>query len=139
MLGKGIYMFKEVSIHTKELMELIDITDVLEKFKEEHQMQDGVLTVFVPHTTAGITINENADPTVKRDIIYKLREMVPVSDDYRHLEGNSHAHVKSTIYGVSESIIVHKGELMLGTWQGVYFCEFDGPRERKIYLKYQGN
>ena len=98
-------------------------------------MNDGLVTVFVPHTTAGVTINEHADPSVVEDILMELDKTIPLNDNYRHLEGNSAAHIKSSMMGASLTIIVESGRLVLGTWQGIFFCEFDGPRSRKCFLK----
>jgi secondary thiamine-phosphate synthase enzyme len=94
-----------------------------------------VVFLFVPHTTAALTINENADPDVVRDMIMELNKIVPMDDGYRHGEGNSAAHIKSTLVGASETVLIEDGEPVLGTWQGIYFCEFDGPRRRKLHLK----
>jgi len=98
--------------------------------------QEGICCLFVPHTTAGITINENADPDVVRDMIIQLNKVIPFADDYKHLEGNSAAHIKASLMGFSQNLIIHQGSLALGTWQGIYFCEFDGPRTRKLYVKF---
>ena len=98
-------------------------------------MKDGICTVFIPHTTAAVTINENADPDVVRDLIMELNKIVPWEDGYHHAEGNSAAHLKSSMTGFSQQIIIEDGRLVLGTWQGIYFCEFDGPRHRKVYVK----
>lgn len=127
-------MIREISVETKKKNELIDITPEIEKNLEK--VDEGILQVFVPHTTAAVTINENADPDVKRDILKKLGEIVPENDDYLHAEGNSDGHIKSTIVGVSETLIVKNSKVLLGTWQSIFFCEFDGPRKRKIILKY---
>jgi secondary thiamine-phosphate synthase enzyme len=114
---------------------MIDITQQLEGTLYQSQVTDGILVVFVPHTTAGVTINENADPHVTRDILLGLREAFPDRQEFRHSEGNSFAHLRSSAVGSSVTIIVKDGSLVLGTWQGVYFCEFDGPRSRKYYVK----
>jgi secondary thiamine-phosphate synthase enzyme len=100
--------------------------------------QDGVLTIFVPHTTAGVTINENADPDVARDMESFTDQLIPQSNQFRHSEGNSDAHIKSSFYGSSVQVIVRNGKMWLGTWQGIYFCEFDGPRQREVYLAFTG-
>jgi secondary thiamine-phosphate synthase enzyme len=121
-----------VTTHQRE--ELIDITDQVHSAIREHAWNNGILTVFCPHTTAAITINENADPDVQVDIINSLNKIVPRRGDYQHTEGNSDGHVKSSLVGASEQIIVQSNEMVLGTWQGIYFCEFDGPRRRMVHL-----
>ena len=98
-------------------------------------MKSGICHVFTPHTTAAITINENADPDVPKDIIMKLDKIIPLNDNYRHIEGNSAAHIKSSLVGASEMVIIENGNLVLGTWQSIFFCEFDGPRTRKVLVK----
>lgn len=126
---------KTISIKTKRRNEMLDITSIVYKAVKESGMKDGVCYVFVPHTTAGITINENADEDVKTDIINTLSKLIPYKDDYMHTEGNSDAHVKALLVGNMVTVIVHEGKLVLGTWQGLFFCEFDGPRNRKIIIK----
>jgi secondary thiamine-phosphate synthase enzyme len=128
-------MTKEVSVKTSSRVELIDITHLVEKVVSESKIKSGLCTVYVPHTTAAVTINENADPSVRRDIIAELNKVIPFDDNYSHVEGNSAAHIKASIIGPSESILIDKGSLVLGTWQGIYFCEFDGPRSRKVIVK----
>lgn len=123
------------NVKTNRRSELIDITDEVASAVREFGVTDGIVTVFVPHTTAGITINENADPDVVRDILMKLDQLVPQNDGYRHVEGNSEGHIKASMMGFSTQIIVEGGRLQLGTWQGIYFCEFDGPRTRKVWVK----
>ena len=125
---------KQISIQTKKQNVYVDIT---EKVKKEITIDDGVVTVFCPHTTAGVAINENADPSVEKDILQKLKDLVPEGDGYDHLEGNSDSHIKTVMTGSSEQVIVEDGELQLGTWQGIFFCEYDGPRTRKIWIKEQ--
>ena len=115
--------------------EMIDITGRIRALLKESKMRSGICHVFVPHTTAAVTINENADPDVPRDILMELDKIVPLNDHYRHGEGNSAAHIKSSLVGASEMIFVDDGELVLGTWQSVFFCEFDGPRTRKVIVK----
>ena len=128
-------MFKKLSIKTNNKVELIDITTKIQNAVKETELKSGLLQIHIPHTTAAVTINENADPDVKADIKKEINEIVPFNDNYAHLEGNSAAHIKSSLFGVYQSIIVENQKLVLGTWQGIYFCEFDGPRTRNIYLK----
>ena len=117
-------------------MEMIDITHSIKKDLKQAHVQEGIVIVYTPHTTAGITINENADPDVVRDMLNGFERTFPTyHDDYRHFEGNSHAHMKSTVFGPSQTLIIHNGELLLGVWQSVYLCEFDGPRCRTFYVK----
>lgn len=124
----------EFEISTRAKEEFIDMTSRVRKIIEDSGIRTGICTVFVPHTTAGVTINENADPSVQSDILNTLRTMVPETLPYSHMEGNSPAHVKASLMGSSAQIIINEGELVLGTWQGIYFCEFDGPRRRKVYI-----
>ena len=125
---------KEISLETNSRVEMIDITAAVQKASGEEKIEDGVCLVYTPHTTAAVTINENADPDVPRDILAALDRAVPLSANYRHTEGNSAAHVKSSMIGASELIIIEKGRLVLGTWQSIFFCEFDGPRTRKVLI-----
>jgi secondary thiamine-phosphate synthase enzyme len=125
---------KILTIQTHSREDLIDITDQIKESVNESGTQTGICCVYVPHTTAGVTINENADPSVKADILMALRKIVPDSLPYTHAEGNSPAHVKSSLVGPSLSIIIENGNLALGTWQGIIFCEFDGPRRRKLFI-----
>lgn len=122
-----------IQTHTRE--ELIDITPKVRDAIESFGVKSGICLVYVPHTTAGVTINENADPSVKEDILMTLGSVVPDSLPYTHAEGNSPAHVKATLAGSSISVIVENGHPALGTWQGIFFCEFDGPRSRKVSIK----
>jgi len=126
---------REIEIKTKTRNELVDITQQVEKVVEEAGITEGICVVVVPHTTAAVTINENADPSVKADIIAKLGTLVPAGDRYHHREGNADAHIKAALVGTSESILVQGGKLALGTWQGVFFCEFDGPRQRQVWVR----
>lgn len=128
-------MLKTLSVKTSKRVELLDITHLIEKVVAESGIKSGLCTLFVPHTTAAVTINENADPSVKSDIVNELNKVIPFDDNYSHLEGNSAAHIKSSLFGPSETIIVDGGRLALGTWQGICFCEFDGPRSRKLMVK----
>lgn len=129
-------MIFEIELNTKKGSEFIDITEIVREKVAKADISDGICVIFVPHTTAGVTINENADPDVVKDILSTFDKMVPLSDtDYRHSEGNSAAHIKSSLLGSSATIIIENGQLKLGTWQGIYFCEFDGPRRRKVWIK----
>lgn len=128
-------MIKTLSVKTSSRVELIDITHLVEKVVAESKIKSGLCTVYVPHTTAGVTINENADPSVKSDIVKELNKVIPFDDNYSHLEGNAAAHIKSSMVGASETILIDGGSLLLGTWQGICFCEFDGPRSRKVIVK----
>ena len=128
-------MLIKLDIITNAHTEMKDITRLIRKAVTDSGVKDGICTVFVPHTTAAITINENADPDVVRDFTKEINKIVPWEDGYHHAEGNSAAHLKSSMIGFSEQLIIDKGRLVLGTWQGIYFCEFDGPRHRKLYLK----
>jgi secondary thiamine-phosphate synthase enzyme len=137
-MGLNINTFTEITLYSKQRVEFIDLTAEINLTLKECSINEGICSVFVPHTTAGLTINENADPDVKHDIINFLNKLVPFSGEYRHLEGNSDAHIKASLMGPSLTIPVHHAKLALGTWQGVYFCEFDGPRKRKVYIKIIG-
>ena len=123
----------DVKTHSKD--EVVDITSSVKNIITNSQVKSGICFIYVPHTTAGITINENADPTVKSDILMALNDIVPDSLPYRHMEGNSPGHVKSTLVGCTASVLINNGILALGTWQGIFFCEFDGPRNRKVFVK----
>ncbi len=126
-----------LQVKTSSRTDMTDITPMVQEEVSNRGVQDGICIVYVPHTTAGITINEGADPAVCQDIMAKLNEMVPRDAGYRHREGNSDSHIKASLMGSSVSLLVEKGRLVLGTWQKVYFCEFDGPRSRKVYVKVQ--
>jgi len=125
----------EIILRSTRNVEFIDITSRVQEAVSASGVKEGICLVYVPHTTAGVTINENADPSVVADLIDKLSELVPQSSAYRHREGNAPGHIKSTLVGCSVSIPVSGGKLMLGTWQGVFFCEFDGPRERRVIIR----
>lgn len=127
-------MIKEFSIKTNKRNEFLDITSQVEETVKD--VKEGTAIVYIPHTTAAVTINENADPDVKSDILKKLSHLIPESDNYQHAEGNSDAHVKASLVGTSETVIIKNGKLVLGTWQGIFFCEFDGPRTRKFIIQY---
>jgi len=124
-----------LTVKTHDRTELIDVTSEIDQLVKKSGIDQGLCMVYVPHTTAGVTINESADPSVKTDMLMVLNQMVPWEANYRHLEGNSPAHVKSTLVGASELIAIEKGRLVLGTWQGIFFCEFDGPRNRKLHVR----
>ena len=126
-------MIKQFTIKTSKRNEFIDITTMVQDIVGE--ISEGVATVFTPHTTTGITINENADPDVPRDILQKLESLVPQRDNYSHMEGNSDAHIKASLFGSSVRVIVKDCQLLLGIWQSIFFCEFDGPRTRKFYVQ----
>ena len=126
---------KEIDIQTNNKSEMIDITSIVQNVVSKEKAVTGICVIFVPHTTAAITINENADPDVPRDIIAALGKVVPFDAAYRHMEGNSAAHVKSTLVGSSQVVLIENSRLVLGTWQSIFFCEFDGPRTRKILIK----
>jgi secondary thiamine-phosphate synthase enzyme len=125
---------QEIHLQTNSRIEMIDITASVQAVIDSEKISKGLCIIFSPHTTAAITVNENADPDVPRDIIVALDRVVPLSANYRHAEGNSAAHVKSSLVGASELVIIEKGRLVLGTWQSILFCEFDGPRSRKILI-----
>jgi secondary thiamine-phosphate synthase enzyme len=132
-------MINNLSVRTNSRSELNDITRQVQSVISASEIKTGLCQVFVPHTTAGVTINENADPDVKHDIIRALDEAVPWENNYRHMEGNSAAHLKASMMGFSVSIPVNNGALVLGTWQCVYFCEFDGPRSRNVIVNVLGS
>jgi secondary thiamine-phosphate synthase enzyme len=124
-----------LSIKSSKKTQFIDITSDIQKIVSDSGIGEGFVMVFIPHTTAGITINENADPAVKSDMLMVLNKIIPENENYRHLEGNSPAHLKSTLVGASEMVSIEKGRLCLGTWQAIFFCEFDGPRTRKVHVR----
>jgi len=126
---------KIIRLRTGRRNELVDITDEIRRLVKESGVREGICVLFCPHTTAGLTINENADPSVKLDISQHLSELVPERKDYKHLEGNADSHIKSVLVGQSLSLIIENGDIVLGTWQGIFFCEFDGPRNREIFVK----
>ena len=129
---------EKIAVKTKSHCEFIDVTPGVQDIVRKSGIASGVCQVFVPHTTAGITINENADPDVVSDILRELDEIVPLEDNYLHAEGNSAAHLKSSIVGCSKEVLVEEGSLKLGTWQSLFFCEFDGPRSRTVWIKVVG-
>ena len=124
-----------ISVKTRERTELIDITTDINQLIQKAGIDQGLCMIYVPHTTAAVTINESADPSVKSDILMILNQIIPWEAKYRHLEGNSPAHIKSTLVGSSELIAIENRRLILGTWQGIFFCEFDGPRTRKVNIR----
>ncbi len=126
---------RTIEVKTQAREELVDITARVREELASSGVKDGICHVYVPHTTAAVTINENADPSVKEDILMALRKIVPDSLPYRHSEGNSPAHVKACLIGSSIKVIVDEGQLALGIWQGIFFCEFDGPRSRNVFIK----
>ena len=128
-------MNTEISVKSRSRNEFINITQEVQNVVNKSGIKDGVCYIFVPHTTAGITINEAADPDVVEDIQRQLDKIAPADGNYRHTEGNSDAHIKSSITGSSQMVFIESGRLKLGTWQGIFFCEFDGPRNRKIWIK----
>lgn len=130
--------FEEFKIKTPKREVLVDITKEIQQISRNSKVNEGVCRIFVPHTTAGITINENADPAVMKDIVNYLRKLIPQSSGFSHMEGNSDAHIKSSLTGPSLVVIIHNGRLMLGTWQGIMVTEYDGPRHRKVLVQIQG-
>jgi secondary thiamine-phosphate synthase enzyme len=128
-------MLKQLRVKTNSRTELIDITQGVQRMVAESGVRSGMCHIYVPHTTSAVTINENSDPNVGRDILKELNKVIPFDDQYGHSEGNSAAHIKSSIIGVSKAVMVEEGRLALGTWQAVFFCEFDGPRERRVMVK----
>ncbi|MFX0033501.1 MAG: secondary thiamine-phosphate synthase enzyme YjbQ [Candidatus Hodarchaeota archaeon] len=130
--------FEKFRIKTHKREELLNITNNVTNVVRNSGIKEGVCRIFIPHTTAGITINENADPAVMRDIINFLNKLIPQHSNFSHMEGNSDAHIKSSLTGPSLDVIIHNGNLVLGTWQGLMFAEYDGPRNRKVYIQVQG-
>jgi len=124
-----------LTVNTRSQTELVDITAEVGRMVAKSGVRQGLCMVYVPHTTAGVTINESADPSVRADLLMVLNQMVPWKADYRHLEGNSPAHIKSSLVGTSQTVAIENGTLVLGTWQGIFFCEFDGPRQRSVHLR----
>ncbi len=131
-------LIKRLSVPTSSRTQMINIDHLVEQTVQESGVQTGICHVFVTHTTAGVTINENADPNVVRDILTELNKVIPLQDNYTHMEGNSAAHIKSSLVGCAQTIPVENGRLVLGTWQSVFFCEFDGPRQRKVVVQVMG-
>ncbi len=127
-----------ISVNSHTAAEMIDISSDVKKIVKEKGVQEGACLIYCPHTTAGLTINENADPDVKADMMKEINKIVPFDDNYQHFEGNSAAHIKATFTGFHLMIPINKGQLTLGTWQGIYFCEYDGPRSRKVQVTILG-
>jgi len=125
-----------MSIKTSTREEMVNITGQVQKLVSEKGWRDGALILWCPHTTGAVTINEAADPSVVRDIVVNLRKLIPFRGDYKHMEGNSDAHIKSSLVSPSLTVIVDQGQVALGTWQGIFFCEFDGPRSRKLWMRW---
>lgn len=128
-------MFQTLTVRTNDRTEFLDLTRQIQAAVQESGVREGLCHLFVPHTTAAVTINENADPSVKTDILLVLNKIISDHEPYRHLEGNSPAHIKASLFGPQLTLMVSGGRLVLGTWQGIYFCEFDGPRTRRLHLK----
>ncbi len=131
-------MYHNFKIRTNKRVELVSITSQIADIIAESEIDSGIAVVYVPHTTCGITINENADPSVAADIIMELNKLIPFDDNYAHTEGNSAAHIKSSVIGSSVNLIIENGSILLGTWQGIFLCEFDGPRTRSVLVKVLG-
>ncbi len=128
-------MIKQLRVKTNSRTELVDITQGVQRLVAESGIRSGACHIYVPHTTAAVTINENSDPNVGRDMLKELNKIIPFEDHYGHTEGNSAAHIKSSLVGISQTVLVEEGRLALGTWQAVFFCEFDGPRDRRVMVK----
>jgi secondary thiamine-phosphate synthase enzyme len=128
-------MIQTFQVRTSRQTEFIDITRSVEEAAKKTGVEGGICFLFVPHTTAAVTINENADPSVPQDILMELNKVIPSQERYRHLEGNSPAHIKASLVGSSQTVFIESGTLALGTWQGIFLCEFDGPRNRNVYVK----
>ena len=129
-------MLKQLNIRTNQQVEFIKLTGQVQRLLDESGMQEGICHVYIPHTTAGVTVNEGADPDVVRDMTMELNKIVPFEDGYLHAEGNTAAHIKASMMGSSAAVIIDKGKLVLGTWQVIYFCEFDGPRTRRVLVHF---
>ncbi len=128
-------MIETLEVKTRSRTEFIDISNQVQQIVRKRGVEQGICYLFVPHTTAGITINENADPSVQKDMLMEINKVIPFQDNYTHSEGNSAAHIKSSLVGNSLFLFIESASLVLGTWQGIYFCEFDGARRRKVYVK----
>ncbi len=128
-------MIQTFQVRTSKQAEFIDITHSVQEAVKKTGVEEGICFIFIPHTTAAVTINENADPSVSQDIVMELNKVIPFHDRYLHTEGNSPAHIKASLVGFSQTVFIESGKLALGTWQGIFFCEFDGPRTRNVYVK----
>ena len=135
MVRVEVEVIQTFQVRTSKQIEFIDITRSVQEAVKKTGVEEGICFIFIPHTTAGVTINENADPSVSQDIVMELNKMIPLQDRYQHLEGNSPAHIKASLVGSSQTVFIESGKLALGTWQGIFFCEFDGPRNRNVYVK----
>ena len=132
-------MAQQIEVRTRSHAELVDITAQVQQIVSQNRIQSGHCLIFVPHTTAGLTLNENWDPAVRRDVLAALNKLVPWEDDYQHGEGNSAAHIKASLMGFSHTLLVENGRLALGSWQGIYLAEFDGPRRRRVFVHIVGD
>jgi len=128
-------MIYKIDVTTRTRTEFVDVTSQIQEIIKQNEVKEGICYLYVPHTTAAVTINESADRNVVEDIIFMLNKVIPLEGKYLHSEGNSAAHIKASIVGSSETILIENGRLMLGTWQGIFFCEFDGPRRRQMFVK----
>jgi secondary thiamine-phosphate synthase enzyme len=133
--GEAVAMIQLFQVKSSGRTDVIDITSPVQEAVQKSGVRDGICFIFIPHTTAAVTINENADPSVTQDLVMAFDQITPPEDRYRHLEGNSPAHIKSSLLGCSQTVFIESGKLVLGAWQGIFFCEFDGPRVRKVYVK----
>ena len=142
MKGKRGVMMKIIKkvldVTTTKDEQMINITEMVRDTLKETAIKNGTLYLFVPHTTSAVTINENTDPSVKKDMLYSLKQSFPIEKEFLHFEGNSHAHIKSSVIGNDQIVLIEKNELVLGQWQALYFCEFDGPRHRRLNLQFVG-
>ncbi|MBE0432728.1 YjbQ family protein [candidate division WOR-3 bacterium] len=132
-------MITTLSVNTRARIQLVDITDEIQKLVKEAELGDGMVHVYCPHTTAAVTINENCDASVQKDIGDTLSQLIPHHSNYAHSEGNADAHIKAALMGSSRALFVQEGKVKLGTWQGIFLCEFDGPRDREVWLKFIKN
>lgn len=132
-------MMETLQIQTESREEMIDITGSVRSMVRDNGWQSGALLLYCPHTTGAVTVNEGADPDVVRDITVNMRKLVPYRGDYQHMEGNSDAHIKTSMFGPDQMLIIEDGDVMLGTWQRIFFCEFDGPRSRKLWAQFMGS